>query len=201
MKKLLQKITPELKAFGYKKKGSDYWRIENGFYKVINFQKGLHGGNYYFINVGIHPNGMPQLRPNHLIVLEQPKEYECIIRKRVEQIVEIKAFQEGLVSIDDDKAAENFIKMIPEIEKWSMKYGSYEGLSNLGEEEIMDLLNTSPISKKKASAFLQLFCEIKLNNKVGAIEAFDNYKKIIISGMDDFGELDDYLIVLLEQIH
>ncbi|MBM6619979.1 DUF4304 domain-containing protein [Bacillus suaedaesalsae] len=203
MKELLQKISPELKTFGYKKKGSNFWKIENGFYKIINFQKGLHGGQYYFINVGIHPNGMPQLISNQLLVLEQPKENECIIRQRVEQIIESKemnAFKEGLVSLDDERTTENFIKIIPEIEKWSLQYGTYEELIGISEKEIYDLLNASPILKKKAFVFLQLFCEIKLNNKEGANEAFDKYKKENVNGLN-FDELDNYLGSLIEKIN
>lgn len=201
MKELLRKISPELKTFGYKKKGSNFWKIENGFYRIINFQKGLHGGQYYFINVGIHPNGMPQLISNQLLILEQPKENECIIRQRVEQIIESKemnAFKEGLVSLDDERTTENFIKIIPEIEKWSLQYGTYEDL--IGEKEIYDLLNASPILKKKAFVFLQLFCEIKLNNKEGANEAFDKYKKENVNGLN-FDELDNYLVSLIEKIN
>jgi hypothetical protein len=203
MKELLRKISSELKTFGYKKKGSNFWKVENDFYRIINFQKGLHGGEYYFINIGIHPNGMPQLISNQLLVLEQPKENECIIRQRVEQIIESKemiAFKGGLVSIEDERATENFIKIIPEIEKWSLQYGAFERLIGKSEKEIHALLNVSPILKKKAFAFLQLFCEIKLNNKERANKAFDKYKKEDVDGLN-FGELDNYLVSLIEKIN
>ncbi len=203
MKELLQKISPELKSFGYKKKGSNFWKIENGFYRIINFQKGLHGGKYYFVNVGIHPNGMPQLISKQLLLLEQPKENECILRQRVEQIIkskEMDAFKEGLVSIEDERTTENFIKIIPEIEKWFLQYGEYEELIGKSEKKIHDLLNVSPILKKKAFAFLQLFCEIKLNNKEGANEAFNKYKKEGVDSLN-FGQLDNYLVSLIEKIN
>lgn len=203
MKELLRKISPELKKFGYNKKRNNFWKVENGFYRIINFQKGIYGGNYYFINVGIHPNGMPQLIFNQLVVLEHPKEYECIISQRIEQIIdsdEINVFKEGLVSIDDVRATENFIKMIPQIEKWSLRYGTFETLLGKSEKEIHALLNVSPIVKKKAFALLQLFCEIKLNNKERLNKSFDKYKNEVVNNLN-FDEVDNYMVSLIEQIN
>ena len=202
MKELLRKINSEMKKKGYMKNGMNFWKIENGFFKIINFQKGLHGGQYYFINVGIHPNGMPQLISDQLLVLEQPKENECIIRQRVEQIIdsnEMNAFKVGLVSIDDEKSYENFIEILPEIEKWSLQYGIYEKLIGVTEEEINNLINISPILKKKAFVFLQLFCQIKLNNKEEAKVTFEKYKKESVPKLN-FDKLDKYLEELIEDI-
>ncbi|MEC1526249.1 DUF4304 domain-containing protein, partial [Neobacillus niacini] len=44
------------KEYGYRKKGNSFWKIENGFYKLINIQKS-NNGDYFFINLGIHPVG------------------------------------------------------------------------------------------------------------------------------------------------
>lgn len=202
MKELLQKVSPELKSFGYKKKGNDFWKIENDIYRVINFQQGLHGGGYFFINVCIHPCGIPHLYPNQLLVEDKPKESHCIIRQRIEQIIvsnEMNSFKEGLVSIEDERATENFIRIIPDIENWSLQYGTYGGLISKNEKELNNLLNVSPILKRKALALLQVYCEIKLSNKKRAIKALEDFKKEVVNGLN-FCKIEHYLVSLIDKL-
>jgi hypothetical protein len=202
MKELLQKVHPELKTLGYKKKANNFWKVENGIYRLINFQKGLYGG-YYFINIGLHPFGMPQLIPDQLMIIEHPKEYDCIIRRRVDHIVEseeVTPFKKGLVSIDDDEVIRGLIKILPEIEKWMIKYGSFIELASRNEKEIKNLLNIAPGLEKKAIYFIKLYCEIKQNNKGNAITAFDKYKSEFLEDLN-FKELDEYLYSLIEKFN
>ncbi|QQE80614.1 DUF4304 domain-containing protein [Alicyclobacillus sp. SO9] len=201
MKVLLQRVDQELKSLGYRRKGNNFWKIENDFYRVINFQRGLYG-QYYFINIGIHPHGMPKLVSNELLILEQPKEHECIIRQRVEQVVkniEMRVFEEGLVSIENERAADYFIESMPEIEEWILKYGTYEGIIGKTEDDMYSLLNVSPIAKRKEFALLQVFCKIKLRDKDGANEALVKYKAEKVNGLN-FRKIDNYLVSLIDCI-
>lgn len=48
MKELLNEVKGELARYGYKKSGRSFWKVENGFYKLIDFQKGAYGD--YFLS-------------------------------------------------------------------------------------------------------------------------------------------------------
>lgn len=83
--KVLNEVKPQILKYGYKKSGNSFWKIENGFYKLINFQAGAYG-NYFFINVAIHPCGLPILYTKRLEIVEKPKESQCALRQRAEHI-------------------------------------------------------------------------------------------------------------------
>ena len=40
MKELLNELKGDIAGYGYKKSGNSFWKIENGFYKLIDFQGG-----------------------------------------------------------------------------------------------------------------------------------------------------------------
>lgn len=195
---MLKKINSEMEKFGYKRKGNNFWKIEQDVYKVINFQKGSYG-DYFFVNIGIHPIGMPQVLTDTVSIIENPKEYECVIRQRIEQIVDnnkIDMFKKGFISTEDDQIIESIIKVLPQIEKWSLKYATYTSLLNKSEKEMIDLFSVTPILKRKAFLLLQLICEIKLKHAENAYETFKNYKKEEIENLN-FDKLNEYLNSLL----
>ena len=78
MKELLNELKGDIAGYGYKKSGNSFWKIENGFYKLIDFQGGAHG-DYFFINVGLHPVGFPSLITGKLEIKERSREHEYII--------------------------------------------------------------------------------------------------------------------------
>ncbi len=49
-----------LKPLGFKKKRHTFFKADNGFYKLINIQNSQYGDDFY-INIRIHPIGLPQL--------------------------------------------------------------------------------------------------------------------------------------------
>ena len=100
MKELLNELKGDIAGYGYKKSGNSFWKIENGFYKLIDFQGGAHG-DYFFINVGLHPVGLPSLITGKLEIKERPREHECIIRQRIGEIVPVELFQKALPPIHD----------------------------------------------------------------------------------------------------
>lgn len=81
MKELVAKLKNDFTPYGYQKSRNSFWKIENGFYRLIDFQKGAYG-DYLFINVCLYPAGLPSLIAGKLEIKERPWEYECIIRQR-----------------------------------------------------------------------------------------------------------------------
>ena len=100
MKELLAEVKGAFSVAGYRKKRNSFWKREGGFYRLVDFQHGAYG-DYFFINVGLHPVGLPSLIAGELVIKEQPKEYECIFHQRVGEISPIPLFQKALVPISD----------------------------------------------------------------------------------------------------
>lgn len=84
--KMPDEVQAQITAYGYRKHGNSFWKTENGFYKLINFQTGAYG-DYFFINVALHPEGMPVLS-QYCESVKNRKESQCVLRWRVEQITE-----------------------------------------------------------------------------------------------------------------
>lgn len=49
MKELIHEVKSEITQYGYKKARNSFWKIEDGFYKLINFQHGAYGD--YFLSM------------------------------------------------------------------------------------------------------------------------------------------------------
>lgn len=74
-----------LKPLGFKKKRHTFSKADNGFYKIIHIQKSQFGDDFY-INIGVHPIGLPQLITDQLQVKENISIFDCILRTRIEPI-------------------------------------------------------------------------------------------------------------------
>jgi len=72
-----------LKPLGFKKKRHTFFKAENGFYKLINIQKSQFGDHFY-INIGVHPIGLPQLITDQLQLKENISIFDCILQTRIE---------------------------------------------------------------------------------------------------------------------
>ena len=200
MKELLNKSNNILKQFGYKKKGASFWKIDNGFYKLIDFQKGTHGGGYFFVNVCVHPVGLPELLTDKLSIIEQPREYECILRQRIEQIVsngQLEAFKRGLVSLDDGETIQAVIDALSnDVEQWLGKWGACETIACMKEDEITNMLTVIPKLKKKAYLMLKFYCMLRLGDKNKAMDVLEKYMGENIEGLA-FPQVDNYLNTLV----
>ena len=73
-----------LKPLGFKKKAK-LFKTENGFYKLINIQNSQYGDDFY-INIGIHPIGLPRLITDQLLIKENSSIFDCILQTRIEPI-------------------------------------------------------------------------------------------------------------------
>ncbi|WP_298018213.1 DUF4304 domain-containing protein [uncultured Dysosmobacter sp.] len=124
--KILSEVRPMLAQYGYKKSGNSFWKSENGFYKLINFQKGTYG-NYFFINVGLHPNGLSILCTKQLCLLERPKESQCVLRERAEQIsIKAGSFKKEIGYMEEIETLKGLLfSVMPDMEAWLSKWGSY----------------------------------------------------------------------------
>lgn len=71
MKTIIGEVKGIFSEYGYKKERNSFWKIENDFYKLINFQHGAYG-DYLFVNVGLHPVGLPSLYTGKLEIKEKP---------------------------------------------------------------------------------------------------------------------------------
>ncbi|MEI5909627.1 DUF4304 domain-containing protein [Bacillus spongiae] len=197
------KMKQATKKYGYRKNRNSFWKIENGFYKLIHIQKSSYG-DYFFINLGIHPVGLPKLITNQLIIKERPPESECLFRKRIEQVIpslttSLNAMMsDGLTTeIQDD-----ILKSIPYIEGWMEQHGTHSFIIENQDDTLIRLLNVVPILGEKAYYMTKYFSNLKVNNREIAYTYLQNYLSLDIfieNKILDFNQIDSYLISLLKE--
>jgi hypothetical protein len=202
MNDAIASVKLELSKIGYKKKGNSFYKIENDFYKLINFQTGAFGG-YFFINICIHPIGLPELNSKHLVIRDRPKEYECIIRQRIEQITTnpklITAFTSGFVTESDKEVIYEVIaSLTSDVEEWINYISQYSTFLKMDENTLSSLLNVVPRYKTKSIYMLKFYSSLKVGNLNEAISFFQKYLNIEVDGAS-FAEEDRYMKELLEK--
>jgi hypothetical protein len=79
VKEILKKVSPILRALGFRGSGQNYRKTEGDFVFVINFQ-GSSSGDRFYVNLGAQPVFIPAEVNADLTAL---KEYECVLRSRV----------------------------------------------------------------------------------------------------------------------
>lgn len=195
MKELINEIKGEITQYGYKKARTSFWKIENGFYKLINFQHGAYG-DYFFINIGLHPVGLPSLAAGKLEIKEKPREHECVIRQRIEEIVPAEMFKKALVPLHDPKAVQEIATSIPAVEGWLTSWGSFDALASKDFPELAGRMPIAPILWKKAYYMLKCYCMLKQQNTSEAKKFFLAY--LSENRNLDFSAVDRYLESLLD---
>jgi len=194
--KILSEVKPIFSQYGYKKSGDSFWKNENGFYKLVNFQKGTYGA-YFFINVGLHPNGLPMLWTQQLCLLEKPKESQCVLRQRVEQISsKASSFKREIGYPEEiEILSELLLSVIPDVEIWLNKWGSYEAILTADFDEMSKLFSVVPIIWKKEFWLLKSYCALLQRDKASAKRYF-SLCQAENSSMD-FSLVDDYMEKLI----
>ena len=196
MQKLLKHVGGFLHPLGYRRRNTSFWKIEGGFYRLIDLQRGAHGGEYFFVNVCFHPVGLPELQTKTLSIIDHPKEYECIIRQRIEQVVKdqrIQAFKRGPVAVDDPVVLKALQDTLPnEVEHWLVEWASFSKLASAPEEEIIKMLSSTPKLQPKAILLLRFYCHLRLNQMNGACEALRQFLNTEIVGLS-FPHVDEHL--------
>ncbi len=193
MKDLLREVKGDLAKYGYRKKGNSFWKIENGFYKLIHFQHGAYG-DYFFINVGLHPVGLPRVS-GKLEIQEHPKEHECVIRRRVGDIV-ASEWWKGLTPIHDPHTPCEVAACIPAVESWLAHWGNFETLGGKDFSQVSGMMPIAPILWRKSYDLLQCYCMLQLQNIAEAKKFYLAY--LSENQTMDFSALDHYMEALLE---
>lgn len=194
MEGLLNEVKGRITQYGYKKARSSFWKIEDGFYKLIHFQHGAYG-DYFFINVGLHPVGLPSLIPGKLEILERPREHECIIRRRIEEIVPVEIFKKALAPIHDPNTVQEIAASLPAVERWLASWGSFEMIANQDFSELSRMMPIAPILWRKAYDLLECYCMIKQGDLPKAREFYQAY--LSENREMDFSPVDCYMESLL----
>ncbi|WP_063255397.1 DUF4304 domain-containing protein [Neobacillus niacini] len=191
------------KEYGYRKKGNSFWKIENGFYKLINIQKS-NNGDYFFINLGIHPVGLPQLITGQLNILEKPPESGCIFRKRIEQVAPslTNSFKEMMSKGLTTKITDEILTSIPYVEEWMKESGTNKFVVENEGDTLTNLINVVPILGGKAYLMIKFFCNLNLENKERAYKYFQDYLSldvVVDNKILDFTLVDSYLKSLMKE--
>lgn len=194
MKDLLNAVKSEIAQYGYRKTRSSFWKIEDGFYKLIHFQHGAYG-DYFFINVGLHPVGLPSLVPGKLEILERPREHECVIRRRLEEIAPTEMFRKSLAPIHDPNTVQEIAASLPAVERWLDLWGSYDAIAGKDFSELSPMMPIAPILWRKAYDLLECYCMVKLGDLPRAGEFYQAY--LSENREMDFSPVDRYMEALL----
>lgn len=188
-----------LVPLGFQQVKDTFRREHDGFWQIIDFQKGAHGGNYFFVNLAVHPVGMPLLRSDRLVIPEAPEEYECAIRQRVEQACPeppFLRFREGLVSYNDLALAEPLAHALStSAVGWLNSWSNFERLAS-SPQELPRLLTVVPVLKLKAAAMIRAFACSKLGLRDLARQAMNEYLSAPSAG-HSFDKVDEHLDSML----
>ncbi len=197
MKEMIEKVKGAFVQNGYRKRRNSFYKIEDGFYKLVNFQKGAYG-NYFYINVGLHPMGLPILQANALFMPEHPKEYECVLRERIEEIMEEKnrnIWSKAQNLIGDDMVP-HIIDAIVDIEVWFRKWGSFNTILNCPFDKMSKMFTVAPILWRKEYLLLKFYCTFQVGNVEEAQKLFNEYSDTAVKNLS-FEDIDSYLQSIL----
>jgi hypothetical protein len=201
MKLLLKAASRVLQPLGYRRLATHFQKTENGFHRVIDFQRSAHGA-YFFVNVCVHPVGLPKLLIGKLVIPDEPKEYECILRRRIQDLVPAEsaaALRSQSVDFDDEPEVQKVLSLIPStVEPWLARWGSYATIIKASDEELKDMLTVVPKLWQKACAMLKLFCCLKMKDRANA----DRFLAEFIAaptGGSDLSLVDEYILSLAKE--
>lgn len=197
MREMIEKVKGAFAQRGYRKRGNSFYKIEDGFYRLVSFQKGAFG-NYFYINLGLHPVGLPILQANALLVPDRPKEYECALRVRIDKAVSEEnrdIWSKAQNWIGDDMVP-HIIDAISDIDAWFKKCGSFNAILNCPFDEMTKMLTAVPILWEKEYLMLKFYCAYKVGNFEEAQRLFSKYSGTAVKNLS-FEGIDSYLRSML----
>ena len=199
---MLEKVKGSFVQKGYRKRRSSFYKVEGGFYKLVHFQKGAYG-DYFFIKVGLHPVGLPFLQANTLLIPDHPKEYECVLRERVGEIVEGKEHEIFSMPWIGDDMFPHIIGALVDIEAWFQKWGSFQTILDSSFDEISKMFPVAPICWEKQYQLLRFYCAVQTGDMERAQKIFSQYSDVTVQTVNtaqimNFEDLDHYLRSMLE---
>lgn len=197
MREMIEKVKGAFAQRGYRKRGNSFYKIEDGFYKLVSFQKGAFG-NYFYINLGLHPVGLPILQANALLVPDRPKEYECALRVRIDKAVseENRDIWSKVQNWIGDDMVPHIIDAISDIDAWFKKWGSFNAILNCPFDEMTKMLTAVPILWEKEYLMLKFYCAYKAGNNEEAQRLFSKYSGTAVKNLS-FEGIDSYLRSML----
>lgn len=170
------KVSSEVKALltpcDYRKNGNSFWKIEDGFYKLLQFQGGAYG-DYFFLNAGLHPVGLPLLYAGQLCIPERPRITQCALRERLEQITDkAEPFRGASVGLPQGTEAQVLTAVLPDVERWLSTWGSCAAILAAPLEALSPLFSAVPLVWEREFYLLKAYCAWMSGDRAQADEYF-----------------------------
>jgi hypothetical protein len=148
------------------------------------------------LNLGVHPLGLPKLLIGRVAIPDRPTEYDCILRRRIEDAVPGEAtsvFRSAIVSYESEEVIEALSTALPmAVSGWLGQWASFGRILSAKDSELTPLLAVVPILHTKAIAMLRTFCSVKLGDRASAALHLDEFLAASSPGCD-FSTLDAYI--------
>lgn len=197
MPAILDAFWAQLKPLRYLRKRGRFHQVVDGIFRLIDIQSGAYG-NYSFVNLCIHPVGMPMLLAESLTLHDFPLESQCIVRQRIDQVSSSAAaasFRSGLVWNHDDASSSRFAECVAtEAHDWLSRFGTAAALAALTDDH---MISSVPLLRRKAFHLLKTHCLCQLGMYEEARNEFREYAAAP-SGNWNFDKIDAYYQGLLE---
>ena len=131
-KKLQESLKPHLKAEGFKKKGAAWGLVSEELGKVFNIQCSRFCGRIFF-NIGIYFQTEGRV--------DFPRDFECHLRLRVEQLLVTKEETRSFYSLSDFESCSNSNEVVEELTEiiivkvipWFRNFNSISDVRNSSE--------------------------------------------------------------------
>ncbi|ASI80881.1 DUF4304 domain-containing protein [Bacillus cereus group sp. Bc002] len=188
-----------LKPLGFKKKRHTFCKTENGFYKLINIQKSQFGDDFY-IHIGVHPIGLPQLITDQLLIKENISIFDCILRTRIEPI----HMKQNQLLHNVSHETIDIPNYLSTIFDWFQVWASYENLVKTNIHSVTSVLAVVPILQEKAFLLLTCFSFYNLKQYEQANHYLQQYLQCAVHLNTEekeqvfFREVDMYMKKLVE---
>lgn len=186
----LRAAASALRSLGFTGKRGQFSRARDGLWQVVEFQQSRTSLSRFYINLGVSPVGIPRLIKDRLVVPDPPREYDCIYRKRAEQVCPVVPFTGAESGARYDDLA--FASLLgPALAGSAVPFLDALGWSALGEIPQKEL-NVVPIHQAKAKAVLELFIGLGTSDGRRATLGYESFLSQI-AGTTDLAPVAQYL--------
>jgi len=141
-----------------RKKDIHFAKLKTDFISSLTYKKSKFGDDFY-INIGVHPIGLPQLITDQLQIKENISIFDCILQTRIDPI-HMKPNQ-LLHNVSHETI--DIPDYLSTIFDWFQVWASYENLTKTNIQAITPVLAVVPILQEKAFWLLTCFsfCNLK----------------------------------------
>lgn len=175
MQSLVAYAKERLKPLGFRKQGVNFTRMNHGYIQAIAFQRCSFAEGYY-INIGIHPIGIPSLKLGRdiLLINSSPKATECTISQRAEQVCDApnvcRAKDGSLVFgvfpeyLTEESYSHFDVFLSSAIPEWQNYWSNDRRIINADYNILGCMFPLIPNLWHECVAILKCFCSIRLGN-------------------------------------